>query len=273
MALVDPTTLQYILRNESFLLPENYELIAGTRKDNIYLYYDLNKVALVGNVHGVKLIMRVPIKTAQQPFTVHKLVALPARISKDKFVKYQPEYSYLGISLSQRNYFLMKKGDLQKCTTGSLVVCPANLALYDTQTLTCEAILYFQKSGIDNLCRRNLLVGYHTPTLQKHGAIWVYHFPVARPITFRCPHGTGCRTYNEVLTGTSTFHQATTCAIDARKLRTLPELHGMAIPPRMYLSCPHFSNQRDVPGRESWPNGNCANQRNKGTNRGPTQST
>jgi hypothetical protein len=62
MALVDPTTLQYILRNVSFLLPENYELIAGTRKDNIYLYYDLIKVALVGNAHGIKLIMRVPIR-------------------------------------------------------------------------------------------------------------------------------------------------------------------------------------------------------------------
>jgi hypothetical protein len=31
MSLVDPTTLQYILRNVSFVLPENYELVAGTR--------------------------------------------------------------------------------------------------------------------------------------------------------------------------------------------------------------------------------------------------
>jgi hypothetical protein len=37
--LIDPTTLYNILKNVSFHLPENYELIAGTRAENIHFYY------------------------------------------------------------------------------------------------------------------------------------------------------------------------------------------------------------------------------------------
>jgi hypothetical protein len=79
-------------------------------------------VALVGNALGIELIMGVPKKTAEQHFSIHKLVALPARFSENKFVKYRPEFTYLGVSLDQRDYFLMKEGDLRECTTGSLVV-------------------------------------------------------------------------------------------------------------------------------------------------------
>ena len=36
-----PNVLHSSLRNISLCLPENYELIAGTKFDNIHLYYEL----------------------------------------------------------------------------------------------------------------------------------------------------------------------------------------------------------------------------------------
>ena len=53
MNLINPTTLQIILRNVSTHLPEGYELLATPRSDNIYLYYELVSVALIGNLHGI----------------------------------------------------------------------------------------------------------------------------------------------------------------------------------------------------------------------------
>jgi len=38
ISFVNPTTLQNILRNVSLQLPKNFDLIAGTRLQNIYLY-------------------------------------------------------------------------------------------------------------------------------------------------------------------------------------------------------------------------------------------
>jgi len=38
ISLISPTTLQGILRNASLQLPEEYELIVGTKPDKIYLY-------------------------------------------------------------------------------------------------------------------------------------------------------------------------------------------------------------------------------------------
>jgi len=89
ITIVSPKILHNILRNISLCLPENYELAAGTRFENIYSYYELIKVAVVGSLQNVKLIMYVPIKTANQHFTVYRIIGLPNWIGKDKFVLYQ----------------------------------------------------------------------------------------------------------------------------------------------------------------------------------------
>jgi len=49
--LINPTTLHNILKNVSLHLPENYELIAGARIENIHLYYYFITVAVIGDAH------------------------------------------------------------------------------------------------------------------------------------------------------------------------------------------------------------------------------
>jgi hypothetical protein len=58
---------------------------------------------MVGILHYVKLIMYVPIKTANQHFTVYRIIGLPNRIGKDKFVSYQIDFSYVVVGSSQRD--------------------------------------------------------------------------------------------------------------------------------------------------------------------------
>jgi hypothetical protein len=77
----------------SLHLPEN-ELIAGDKIENVHLYYDLAKVTIMGNAHCIKLIIHMPLKTANRQFTLYKIFALPTRISEDKFVKYFFEFTY-----------------------------------------------------------------------------------------------------------------------------------------------------------------------------------
>ena len=64
VSLISPTTLQGILRSVSLQFPEGYELIVGTKLDKMYLYYELVQVSVMGNVHSMKLIVNVPLKTA-----------------------------------------------------------------------------------------------------------------------------------------------------------------------------------------------------------------
>jgi hypothetical protein len=47
--LLSPTTMHNISQTVSFHLPECYELLAGTRAENAHLYYDLVKVAVIGD--------------------------------------------------------------------------------------------------------------------------------------------------------------------------------------------------------------------------------
>ena len=52
---LNSTTLYNILRNVSLHLPEGYELLAGTRAENIHLFYEV-QVAVIGEAHCIKLI-------------------------------------------------------------------------------------------------------------------------------------------------------------------------------------------------------------------------
>ena len=65
--ILNPTTLHDILRNVSLHLPEGYELVAGTRAENVHFYYELVKVAVIGDAHCIKLILNV-IKDGQSLF-------------------------------------------------------------------------------------------------------------------------------------------------------------------------------------------------------------
>jgi hypothetical protein len=103
VTLVSPATLREILCNVSLRLPENHKLVVGTRWENIHLYYDLIKVALICDVHSIKLVMDIPMRTADQSFNLYKLIAMPAQLDGDTFIKYDPEHLYFRLSVSQRD--------------------------------------------------------------------------------------------------------------------------------------------------------------------------
>ena len=137
-------------------LPENYELIAGTKFDNIHLYYELIKVTAVDTAHGIKSILKVPLKPESQHFTLSRIIALPTRILNVTFALYQLEYNYFG--LSHRDYILMTAADVQKCDAGSITICPADRALYEIRSITYKSKLYFQTTTKDGPYKRSLML-------------------------------------------------------------------------------------------------------------------
>jgi len=58
----------------------------------------LIKVTTVGNAHGIKLILEVPLKTEIQSFTLFRIIALPTPVLNDTFAQYELEYEYFGLS-------------------------------------------------------------------------------------------------------------------------------------------------------------------------------
>ena len=173
--LINPTTLHNILRNVSLNLPDGYELILGTQMDNFYSYYDLISVTLVGDIHCVKIMLNIPLKTVNRHFLLYKEIVFPTRISGDKFVMYSIEHSYLGIDDKRHDFILFTQADLGRCIVKRITICPANIAVYTSQKMTYLSSIYFQENH--NICSRKLLLHYKTPTLLRHGNTCTFHFP------------------------------------------------------------------------------------------------
>jgi hypothetical protein len=128
--------------------------------------------------------MKIPLRTTEQLFSLYELIALPAMIAEGKFIKYLPEYPFFGLSLSRRDYVLLSAAEVHLCSKGSLRVCPVNAPLYSTQTPSCEARLFFQTLG-----ESNTKGNARKSSLRK----WL-------------------------------IHNATSCSITTKEIRTLPEL-------------------------------------------------
>jgi hypothetical protein len=116
---------------------------------------------------------------------------------------------------------------LQKCNTGRITICPADRALYDVRSFTCESKLYFQTTTKDGPCKRSLILHYESPTLLRHGEAWIYHFPRQRQVTIRCPRDNTRVEHTRTLSGAGLIHNAKRWSITSGELSTLPELHGV----------------------------------------------
>jgi hypothetical protein len=165
-----------ISRNVSFHLHEGYELIAGTRINNVHLYYELIRVSAVANTICIHLLMHVPLQTTERHYTLFRLITLPIRVSSDKFVQYIVDYTYFGLQHNQQIYLLLTETDYSQCNKGSYITWKADVAVYDSQTNTCESSFFIKAEGTHPLCRRKILVHQNNPSLQRYGAICVYQF-------------------------------------------------------------------------------------------------
>jgi hypothetical protein len=85
-------------------LPEGFEFLA--RAENIHLYYELVNLAVAGDSHCVKMILNMLLKTASRYFVLHNIIALPERISDNKFPQYLLDFSYLVLDDTKRHYIL-----------------------------------------------------------------------------------------------------------------------------------------------------------------------
>jgi len=104
--------------------------------------------------------------------------------------------------------------------------------------------VYFQTTAKDGVCRRILMLHYKTPTLLRHGDVWIYQFPSRRQVTIRCPRYNSWVTHARTLSHEGLIGNATTCSITFGKLRILRELYGAT---RANLEAPSVYVPEDLP--------------------------
>jgi len=244
MKLISPSSLQSILRNITLHLPEGYELIAGTRTEDIHQYYKLSKVSIVANSHSLKLVLLTPLKSADHSFTLYKIITLPERISSDKFVQYAVDYPYLAVQVSQPGYIPFTERDYSRCVSSSNTACPLDSAIFNKQSLTCAASLFFQSPNRQHLCKRNLLLNHRQSTMIQHRNVWIYYFPTPRQLTVRCPGNEASPPGTQVLVDAGLLINASACHVSTEDWRIYPTLRGTMQTER---DTPHIFTPDKVP--------------------------
>jgi hypothetical protein len=75
------------------------------------MYYELIKASIIGNAHGLDVILEIPLKTAGQTFSLYRMIALPTEIFNDIFAAYNLDSDSFVLANGQRIYLLMTEAD------------------------------------------------------------------------------------------------------------------------------------------------------------------
>lgn len=140
--------------------------------------------AIVGDTHNIRLILNVPLKTANRNFVLYKLIAFPMPVLNNTFVQYKPNYLYFGFNEIQHSHALFTEAEINRCVGGSVAMCPADKAIYTTKVVTCESSLFFQTLDSHKLCQRQIFQHHKEPVWTRHD--WIYNIPEPQQVTFRC---------------------------------------------------------------------------------------
>jgi hypothetical protein len=96
ISLFTPGSLLNILRNVSLHLPEGYSFVIDLNVNNMFLYYEYIKLMAYADFKSIKVVMSVPLKTADRHFVLYKIIALPVPIlNNTKFVKFTTDFLIL----------------------------------------------------------------------------------------------------------------------------------------------------------------------------------
>jgi hypothetical protein len=225
VSLFSPHTLRDILGNVSWKLPEGYECVFGSRYANLYKYYEIIQVAVLGNTHAIRIMLNVPLKTVNRELVLYKLFALPSPVSNNTSVQYRPNYGYFAFDEIQHRYALLTHAEVDHCIARNVAICPADTAIYSTRVVTCEPSLYFQTLDAHRLCQRKILQQPSTPTWTRHGTVRIYHVPEPLKVTFRCLVNQTWKSQTK-LSGSGLVLQVSRCFILTEAFVVPPELTG-----------------------------------------------
>jgi hypothetical protein len=139
---ISPVMLREMLKNVTLVFPEGYDLIAELRPNNVYVYYEVIQAVILADLHSFKLVLNVPLKSINRPYSLYRMVVLPSRISNYTFVQFKIEKDYFGIDILQRNYPTLTELDIIKCSGKDIMICPANHAVYSTEIDSCALSLF-----------------------------------------------------------------------------------------------------------------------------------
>jgi hypothetical protein len=149
------------------------------------MYYEMIQAAKLADLHSLKLLMIVPLKTMNVQFTLYRVAVLPVRLFNTSFVQFEFEKVYFGIDVLQIHYLTLTEVDLVKCRGKDFYICPAGPAIYSTETNSC-ALSLFQSSNPRETCGRRVISRLPQPRFERFGSTVLYYLPEKQMVYFQC---------------------------------------------------------------------------------------
>jgi hypothetical protein len=119
-----------------------FDIIVSLRPNNVFMYYEMIQAAMLADLHSLKLLMIVPLKTMNVQFTLYRVAVFPVRLFNNSFVQFEVEKDYFRTDVLQRHYLTLTEVELVKCRGKDFYICPVDYAIYSTESNSCALSLF-----------------------------------------------------------------------------------------------------------------------------------
>jgi hypothetical protein len=224
--LLKVKTLQSILNNVTMTLPHGYSLLVGNTRNTIPWYYSHAQTALLADTRGFVLVISLPLTMSNRIYEIHEIVTFPIQILNNNYAIFQLKDKYIAVSTPLFSYVTLNENELNKCQGMTNKYCPADKAVSDSRTDSCEILLYLRSPRTRDACPRVVQTTRPAPILERRASSVMFYFPEPSAISFRCQTAQGWTTSVQQLHGAGFLHNVAHCHITAGSLQLFAEIQG-----------------------------------------------
>jgi hypothetical protein len=183
------------------------------------------QAAMLADLHSLKLPMIVPLKTMNVKFTLYRVAVYPVRLFNHSFVQFEVEKDCFGIDVLQRHYLTLTEMDLVKCRGKDFYICPADHAIYSTETNSC-ALSLFQSTNPQETRGRRVTSRLPQPRFDRFGTTVLYYLPERQMVFFQCQQNRTSETHSLLVQGDGLLLNAASCSFTSKGVQMSAALQG-----------------------------------------------
>lgn len=227
--LIPPDKLSKILSSVSQELTHDLSLIASTKLEEMYIYYELADVHAISQTKYIQLIIEIPLKTENRLLDLYSVKSLPYREpSINKFIYVKSNTEYLALTKTRQEYVELTHKDVIACRGSKYSVCPANIPLYSYHNDSCIYALFVGETSSARVqCEKKVIQNFSRPILHQmpNKDAWIYSAPEPIRVTWRCDQDTK----TEILKERGVLLNPHHCHIYSKYFTLLPHTYGRSI--------------------------------------------
>lgn len=185
--LLPPHEFANTLYKVEKMLPAHLKMIIPVNIEDIFMYYSFCTVQALATKDGIRLIVVVPLGSADRQFDTYEIGTIPLYESNlNHWLKWDIKSDYLLVSKDRQYFTSIKSSTLNECKDNHFYLCPNSITVFHHTVDDCSFSLFISSDLATSQCRRILTENVTSSFWMQNGNDWIYSLKEPYKVVLNC---------------------------------------------------------------------------------------